>query len=205
MKNTKQTPEILNTSEATFLQQKDEVTLQAMLKRAWAGDAVLQYELGHMYRTGERPDGQTFFALTDQGVSDYQSESFLLDYTKAFFWLTKSAMNGNAAAETDLGFMYEHGEGVSPYSEAAFDWYHQAAHKGFPPAQNNIAYFYFLGKGVKSDYQLSYAWASIAFDNGITMAKEGIRASQQKLNVAQLEEAKKLKEKILETLALSKG
>lgn len=200
MKDLTQTPKVLNQAEAEIRQQKDKQELQAMLELAKTGNVDLQYELGHMYRTGERPGGQVLFVMTDNGVADYQSQSFQPDYSKAFFWLTKSAMNGDTEAENDLGFMYEHGEGISSYAEAAFDWYSKSAEKGFPPAQNNLARLYFLGQGTKVNYQLSYVWASIAFENGIAIAEEGIVASLQKLSEAQLEEAKNIGQKIQETL-----
>lgn len=191
---------VISESEAKRQQQQDRIELNNMIERASNGHADAQFKLGYMYRTGQRPDGQKIQVAQEAGILNYYSNSFKTDYDKAFYWLSKSAKNGNAEAENDLGIMYDYGQGIFENADSAYFWYYKAAEKCLVQAQNNLARLYFLGKGVEVNFQKSYAWASIAYDNGSAMAERGMNILKEKLNESDISEANKIKKEINEKL-----
>lgn len=62
------------------------------------------------------------------------------DYSSAYLWLKKSAEQNDAAAQTFLGTMYEHGLHVAQNDAQAVHWYEKAV------AQSNVAAHYRLGR-----------------------------------------------------------
>lgn len=63
-----------------------------------------------------------------------------------------------AIAQEQLGYMYEHGEGVSPDYEKAFMWYRKAAAAGSSVAQTHLGYMYQHGEGVHTNLQTARMW-----------------------------------------------
>ena len=75
------------------------------------------------------------------------------DYATALSLLRPLAAQGDATAQTKLGFMYERGQGVpKDYPEAA-RWYGLAAAQGLADAQFNLGNRYRDGQGVPQDYK----------------------------------------------------
>ena len=62
-----------------------------------------------------------------------------------------AAMQGDAKAQTSLGYCYESGEGAAQDNAEAVKWYRMAAAQGFP-AQCGLGYCYGTGKGVAQDH-----------------------------------------------------
>lgn len=81
---------------------------------AYAGDADAQLSLAYMYLRGE-------------GVEQ--------DYEKAFKWTEKSAKQGVAQAQNELGRAYE--QMKQDYNKA-IEWYQKAAAQNYQPAQQNL-------------------------------------------------------------------
>ena len=52
------------------------------------------------------------------------------DYTKAVFWYTKAAEQGDISAQCRLGKMFLDGEGVTKDSEKALYWFTRAGEQG---------------------------------------------------------------------------
>jgi TPR repeat protein len=52
------------------------------------------------------------------------------DYSEAIKWYRKSAEQGNATAQCNLGVMYENGNGVPKKKSEAVKWYQKAAEQG---------------------------------------------------------------------------
>jgi TPR repeat protein len=74
------------------------------------------------------------------------------DYATALNEFLPLANNGNAAAQSELGFLYEAGHGVpKDYTEAA-QWFRLAADHGDAFAQTGLAFLYDDGEGVPKDY-----------------------------------------------------
>lgn len=84
------------------------------------------------------------------------------DFTEAMRWLIKASDLGSAAAQCDIGVMYENGQGVPVnYAEAA-KWYGKSAEHGNAAAQYNLGMMYFKGQGIPQDYVQAYVWFDIA-------------------------------------------
>ena len=92
-------------------------------------DADAQYRLGFKYYMGNK------------GVEQ--------DYAKAFEWYLKSASQGNAEAQNNLGELYDKGKGVEQDSAKAFEWYLKAAEQGDAKGQFNVGAFYHKGEGIE--------------------------------------------------------
>ena len=80
--------------------------LADLKKRAAAGDATAQFELGVLYYYG-------------QGVAQ--------DYGQAAAWWKKAAAQGHAQAQFNLGVLYGNGQGVPKNNAKARAWWEKAA------------------------------------------------------------------------------
>jgi hypothetical protein len=65
--------------------------------------------------------------------------------------LQEEADQGIAAAQINLGWLYQNGEGVPKDLGRAAELYQKAANQGEPIAQNNLGELYRLGEGVPKD------------------------------------------------------
>ena len=70
------------------------------------------------------------------------------DYATAVGWYRKSADQGDAEAQSDLGYMYAEGKGVPQDYTEAVRWYHKAADQGYARGQDGLGYAYSHGAGV---------------------------------------------------------
>ena len=68
------------------------------------------------------------------------------------------AEQGDAAAQIQLGFTYEHGKGVPQDYKEAVKWYLKAAEQGNAIGQFNLGVMYEHGKGVPQDYEEALNW-----------------------------------------------
>ena len=59
------------------------------------------------------------------------------NFEEAFKWYQKSAEQGLARGQNNLGYMYEHGQGVVQDYIKAVEWYQKSAERGNSIAQNN--------------------------------------------------------------------
>jgi Sel1 repeat len=84
----------------------------------------------------------------ENGQAAYQKG----DYAAALQILRPLAEQGNASAQTALGVIYEHGQGVPQDFVQAVIWYNEAAYQGDPDAQTNLGAMYANGWGVPQDY-----------------------------------------------------
>ena len=160
-----------------------------LVKKAEAGDAVAQFDLGLCY-----------------------SEGLVVakDKKEAFKWITKSAEQGYSFAQSDLGVRYLLGLGVAKdekealkwykkvaeqeatpttpaqsfkgtyeqnylgdyysftkdYKEAV-KWYTKAAEQGDTQAQNNLGSLYYKGEGVTQDYKEAVKWYTKSAERGM--------------------------------------
>lgn len=147
------------------LQQK----LEELLKKAEAGDADAQTDLGEVYASGE-------------GLPK--------DAVKAADQFRKAAEKGIARAQFRLGEMYTRGEGVPKDAVRASDLIKQAAANGYAKAEATLAAMYAKGEGVTQDEVLAYAWSTLALRQGEDQAKEV--HDSVKLSTALRDEAEQL-------------
>jgi TPR repeat protein len=123
--------------------------MEALSKRAVAGDTRAQLQMGLAYEFGD-------------GVAK--------DMDKAMHWYRIAADRGDPVAQTDLGYFYESGaNGPKDPAEAA-KWYLRAAISGFTRAKFNLGVLYLTGAGVqKSDNEAAH-WIGEAADDGCPSA-----------------------------------
>ena len=81
----------------------------------------------------------------------------------------------DAAAQNNLGELYENGVGVAENKRFAAGWYRKAAEVDFAPAQFNLGRLYALGIGVKKDPVQARLWLEKAKAQGIPQADEVLR------------------------------
>jgi TPR repeat protein len=76
--------------------------------------------------------------------------------------MRKAADQGSAGAQYDLGFQYEHGQGVAKDLDQAGLLYRKAADQGNAQAQANLGILYTQGEGVPQNNVTAYMWMTIA-------------------------------------------
>jgi uncharacterized protein len=84
------------------------------------------------------------------------------------------AEQGNVSAQTNLGRMYQRGDGVALNYEEAAKWYRKAADQGRASAQNSLGRLYNYGKGVVQDYKEAAKWYFKAAEQGNSSAQNSL-------------------------------
>ncbi|HET7315372.1 SH3 domain-containing protein [Salinisphaera sp.] len=90
------------------------------------------------------------------------------------------AKSGDAAAQYNMGVLYDRGYGVERDYDKARQWYKKAAAQHYPRAEHNLGIMYKAGKGVPRDFGKAAQW----FRRG---ADDGLAASQNNLAVLYME------------------
>lgn len=123
------------------------------------------------------------------------------DYSTALkVWLPK-AQEGDPAAMTNVGEIYEKGLGLAPDYEVAAFWYNKAAELDFARAQINLGYLHEMGLGVERNPRKALDWYRKAsgveseIDLGPTSAPVAVALQGESPEVTKLEaELAKLQE-----------
>ncbi|MBI4384500.1 MAG: sel1 repeat family protein [Nitrospinae bacterium] len=113
------------------------------------------------------------------------------DYETAYRELKPLAEDGNAAAQYQLGLLYEGGKGVRKDLKEAAKWIREAAEQGIADAQIVLSNKYQNGEGVRKDLTEAYIWASLAANTGVRRAIELKNKLAKKLDPKQLAEAER--------------
>lgn len=107
--------------------------------------------------------------------------------------LIKSATQGNAHAQYQLGMMYKEGTGtVLQDYRKALQWFYQAAQQSNAQAQLEMGLAYYTGQGVPQDIIAAYLWSQRAVLEGEARATEVREALALKMSPAQLAKAQSL-------------
>ena len=114
------------------------------------------------------------------------------DFATALREWTPLAILGNAAAQYNLGVMYDKGQGVTQDDKIAIKWWKLAAKQGYASAHNNLGFMYANGKGIPQDYILGYMWWYIAASNGHKDAVVGRDEVSKLMTPTQIEKAQNL-------------
>ena len=93
------------------------------------------------------------------------------DYATALRSYRKAADQGNADAQSLLGFMYYQGQGVAQNYKEAARWYRKAADQGNVDARTLLGIMYEDGLGVPQDYREAARCYRIAADLGAAVAQ----------------------------------
>jgi TPR repeat protein len=96
------------------------------------------------------------------------------DEKEAVKWYTKAAEQGDAWAQSNLGFCYEKGTGVAKDEKEAVKWYTKAAEQGNARAQNNLGFCYEKGTGVAKDEKEAVKWYTKAAEQGDAWAQSSL-------------------------------
>lgn len=162
----------------------DKPDRKALTKKAEAGDADAQYQVGLSYFSGsglpqDIKKGRMWLAkAAAQGHTPAQV--FLADFKaaaakpiphavakKAFERNTKAAEQGDADAQYQVGNAYDLGQGVAQDRKKAIEWYTKAAAQGHASAQNSIGAAYQFGWGaVRQDYKKAIEWYTKSAEQG---------------------------------------
>ena len=104
--------------------------------------------------------GTTYADYTD-GYNAFQRG----DYQTAFREWRPLANQGDAAAQSNLGLMYEYGSGVLKDYKEAVKWYRKAAEQGYAKAQGNLGVLYANGDGILKDLSKAKYWIKKSYEN----------------------------------------
>ena len=94
------------------------------------------------------PFGTATAGPLEDGQAAYQKG----DYATALKIYRPLAEQGNASAQTAIGVIYEHGQGVPQDFDRPCSGDIEAAYQGDPDAQSNLGAIYANGWGVPQDY-----------------------------------------------------
>ncbi len=124
-----------------------EIALAELLPLAQSGDVLALYNIGMTYEDG------------------------FGDLAEAAKWYRLAAKQGDAAAQTNLGHMYDNGQGVPRDDVQAVRWYLKAAEQGNVTAQFNLGVMYRNGEGVPQDLAQALKWYAMAAKQGDPFAQ----------------------------------
>lgn len=120
--------------------------LEAALPGAEAGDAHLQFVVADIYMNG---------------WGEVEAEP-----GEAFAWMSKAAAGGEPDAAFNVGYMFEHGQGVERNPDLAFGFYYDLALTGHVLAQNSLGLAYANGIGTAVDHVEAVHWFRAAAEAG---------------------------------------
>ncbi|KAF9966900.1 hypothetical protein BGZ73_000810, partial [Actinomortierella ambigua] len=151
------------------------IAVHWLKQAAKRGHAVSHIILGWMSETGYGVD-------KDYGKANHENKMVQTDLERlyqsgrdrhqAILWFRRSAAQGNASAQNNLGWMYQNGHGVKrDYGQAAL-WYHLSARQGNALAQFNIGWMYHHGHGIVQSYADAVAWYRKSADQSNASAQE---------------------------------
>ena len=100
-----------------------------------------------------------------------------IDYGEenAFKWYKKSANQGYAESQYEVGAMYHYGEGISKKYSEAIRWYTKAALQNQVDAQYELGQMYTNGQGVPVNYKKAIRWYSLAAEQNDTRASNKVK------------------------------
>lgn len=116
--------------------------LRKLHEKAKEGGALAQVLIGWKYHCG--------------------SDGLEKNYKNAAYWYHKSAMQGNADAQYNLGCLYQNGQGVDIELSRACYWYTIAAENGNAKAMRNLSVLYETGSYVEQDDEQAFFWIFLA-------------------------------------------
>ena len=97
-----------------------------------------------------------------------------LNYDDAITDWEARARDGDPAAMSNLGVLYDLGLDVAPDAARAVELYRAAADRGSPAAKNNLGLAYALGRGVERDETQAIRWLNAAGKNGLAACRTGV-------------------------------
>ena len=96
------------------------------------------------------------------------------DYATALQLYKPLAAKGNVAAQTNIGWMFQSGQGVPRDYDEAIKWYRLAAEQGDSSAQYNLGRMYANGLGVPKNDKEAVKWYRLAAAQGLADAQNNL-------------------------------
>ncbi len=103
-----------------------------------------------------------------------------------------AAEQGDAASQSNLGIMYDNGDGVPQDDVEAVRWWRLAAEQGYAVAQYNLGYMYGNGYGVPKDHVLAYMWWNLTAAQGNETAQSNKGRLERQMTREQIDEGQRL-------------
>ena len=91
-------------------------------------------------------------------------------YNEAFLLYRQAAEQGNAKAQSKIGYCCLYGYGINQDYEQAIEWFRKAAVQGDAGGQNRLGVCYFMGYGVTEDSKQGVEWFKKAAEQGYIKA-----------------------------------
>ena len=124
----------------------------------------------------------------EDGVAAHEAGN----YQAAAASFMRSAQQGDARAQYNLGVMYANGEGVRQDDAEAVRWWRLAAEQGDAGAQLNLGVMYANGEGVRQDYVRAHMWFNLAAANGDENGFKNRDAAARRMTPQQIAQAQRM-------------
>jgi TPR repeat protein len=130
--------------------------------------------LGDLNARANSGNAEAQFYLATLYDPTMPSVRFAKNGVAAAQWYGKAAAQSYAYAETNLGWLYENGQGVPKNEVEAARWYRLAADHGDAQGQINLGWLYEMGHGVVKDETEAARWYQKAADQGSAVAADNL-------------------------------
>lgn len=132
----------------------------------------------------------------DKGLAAAQAGDFV---TAIEEW-RPLAEQGIAAAQHNLGRMYDNGDGVPRDYAEAVKWYRLAAEQRYALSQTHLGSMYMFGKGVIQDDVIAHMWLNIGGANGNVLGSKGRGIIEGHMTLEQIAEAQALARRCMSSI-----
>lgn len=164
-------------TEVGTLERSLEDVIADLKRRADAGEARAQNQLGVRYAQGEGVEESLeqaahyyrlaaeqgeVFAMANLAFLLVHNEGYPDDYAEGLRWFTAAAEQGDDIALIELGIIYERGIGVEVDYVKAHTLWLEAAEMGNAIAQYNTALTYRNGQGVEENQEQGLYWLRLS-------------------------------------------
>ncbi|EED32342.1 Sel1 domain protein repeat-containing protein [gamma proteobacterium NOR5-3] len=140
------------------------------------------------------------YRLAMQFFSQFDHTGDPGDLRKAHNLLQKSANQGHAQAQAELGNSYLAGRGVVQDFPLAADWYQQAAKNGVPQAMYELGKMARSGWGMEQSIVDAYVWLNLASARGDLRARDARSQLISQLSNEELMEAQRRSRELDQTI-----
>ena len=144
--------------------------MQALRDRAESDAAAL----GELSTRANAGSAEAQFYLATLYDPTMPSVRFAKNGATAAQWYQRAAAQSYAYAETNLGWLYENGQGVPKDEAQAASWYRKAADHGDAQGQINLGWLYEMGRGVVKDETEAARWYQKAADQGSPVGADNL-------------------------------
>lgn len=158
--------------------------------RALAEETKDQKDISELRAGAEKGNAEDQCNL---GGAYFKGDGVPKNVVEAVKWWLKSADQGHAVSQSQLGFIYYDGdEGVPKDCAEALKWNNKAAAQGNPDSLAMLGDAYSEGCGVPIDNVKAYAWYNLALAAGDKFAGEAMNLLGQEMTQAQIAKAQLL-------------